>query len=424
MKRPAFSALFALLLAGALVYGVAQLFTLRFEQGDVYPPYSTLRADPLGAKAFYEALDELPGYEARRNFRPLVRLHPEKPVTLFYAGVTRRSLWGEEEFREFQSIVASGTRVVFAFSPEEAMETKYEPAKKEALPTEPKPDAAPLEDEKKPATPVVEEKKKDADEKKTDAEKKKEEEEKTHTLKFEEVATRLGFHFQRLTEKERNEKSKLAQLSDPKSSLEQELSWHSAAYFNDFKPGWRTLYTSDGRAVIAERSFGAGSIVLAGDSYFLSNEALRRERCPRLLAWLAGPPREVIFDEEHHGITEQANIASLARKYRLHGLVAGALLAVALFIWQSSAPFLPPAASRRLDLGIVTGKSADEGFINLIRRALAPKELLATCAAEWRKAFDPGGRSAKAAHLERVLAAERNPVTAYQTISTVLSQKK
>ena len=33
-------------------FGVLRLFRLRFETGDVYPPYSSLRSDPLGAKAF------------------------------------------------------------------------------------------------------------------------------------------------------------------------------------------------------------------------------------------------------------------------------------------------------------------------------------------------------------------------------------
>ncbi len=418
MKRPAFAALLALLLAAALVYGVAQLFTLRLEQGDVYPPYSTLRADPLGTKALYEALDELPGYEVRRNFRPLVRLHPAKPVTLIYAGVERRSKWGEEEFKEFQNLVASGTRVVFAFAPEEAVETDSEPPK---LPekTEPVP-----VDEAKDSAPPAEDKKNDANERKAKSDSKKADGETSTALVFHEVAERLGFRFQRLTVKDDDGERRPALLADASLPLEPQLSWHSATFFSDLKPAWRTLYTSDGKVVIAERTFGDGSIVLAGDSYFLSNEALRRERSPRLLAWLAGPPREMIFDEEHHGIVEQANIAGLARKYRLHGLVAGALLAVALFLWQSSAPFLPPAASRRPDPGLVTGKSAGEGFINLIRRALTPKELLATCAAEWRKAFDPEGKSDKAAHLERVLATDRNPVTAYQTISQVLSQKK
>ena len=49
-----------LFLAAGFVYGVIHLFALRFEAGDVYPEYSSLRADPLGLKGFYDALDELP----------------------------------------------------------------------------------------------------------------------------------------------------------------------------------------------------------------------------------------------------------------------------------------------------------------------------------------------------------------------------
>ncbi len=45
-----------LLLGGLFVTGLIQLILLRFESGDVYPPYSSLRADPLGCKALYESL--------------------------------------------------------------------------------------------------------------------------------------------------------------------------------------------------------------------------------------------------------------------------------------------------------------------------------------------------------------------------------
>ena len=392
MKRPGLTALLALLLAAALVYGIAQLFALRLEHGDVYPPYSTLRADPLGTKAIYESLAELPGCDVRRNFRPLVRLRPAKPVTLIYAGVRRQSEWGEEEFRELQSLVASGTRVVFAFTPEEALEKKEEPP-------------APIEKKEPAPVEAKDGEKKDADHKKTDEEKKKEEKEKRHALSFADVAEKLGFKFQRLIEKDGNAIPQPARLADPALPLEPEISWHSAAYFSDFKPGWRTLYASGGNAVVAERTFGTGTIVLVSDSYFLSNEALRHERCPRLLAWLAAPARDVVFDEEHHGVTEDANIATLARKYRLHGLVAGALLAVALFIWQSSAPFLPPPAMRRPDLGIVPGRSAEEGFISLLRRAISPSELLASAPRNGRNLSTP-------------TAAPRRPPTSKRSCAT------
>ena len=35
-------------------FGIWRLFVLRYEKGDVYPAYSSYRADPLGSLAFNE----------------------------------------------------------------------------------------------------------------------------------------------------------------------------------------------------------------------------------------------------------------------------------------------------------------------------------------------------------------------------------
>src|SRR5262249_53584427 len=51
----------------------------RMDEGDEYPPYSSFRADPLGAKAFYIALQALPNHPVKveRHFRSLDRLSRE-----------------------------------------------------------------------------------------------------------------------------------------------------------------------------------------------------------------------------------------------------------------------------------------------------------------------------------------------------------
>ena len=46
-------------------------------QGDVFPAYSSLRADPLGAKALYQALELLPGVSAQRHYRDVSKLADE-----------------------------------------------------------------------------------------------------------------------------------------------------------------------------------------------------------------------------------------------------------------------------------------------------------------------------------------------------------
>src|SRR5438046_9791800 len=85
-------------------FGLVQLLRLRFEGGDVYPPYSSLRADPLGAMAFFEALERMPDLSVRRDFSANTRL-PDGENTR-YLHMRARSLEWEsvppEEFRPIE----------------------------------------------------------------------------------------------------------------------------------------------------------------------------------------------------------------------------------------------------------------------------------------------------------------------------------
>src|SRR5687767_9409355 len=64
--------LIAIGLATAWCFGL--MMSRRFAGGEVYPPCSTQRADPMGAKALYEALDRLVGTTCERNFKRLGKL--------------------------------------------------------------------------------------------------------------------------------------------------------------------------------------------------------------------------------------------------------------------------------------------------------------------------------------------------------------
>jgi len=89
MLRQRFFNVAIIILAGAgFLYGIAHLFVLRFEAGDVYPPYSTLRGDPLGAKVFYESLNALPGIAVERNEKPLSKFSSNETASLFYLGAS------------------------------------------------------------------------------------------------------------------------------------------------------------------------------------------------------------------------------------------------------------------------------------------------------------------------------------------------
>jgi hypothetical protein len=68
------SAAFALALAAVFLGGLVALFNADFAGGEVYPEYSTLRADPGGSKLLFDSLAQLPGVTSTRNFMPLQNL--------------------------------------------------------------------------------------------------------------------------------------------------------------------------------------------------------------------------------------------------------------------------------------------------------------------------------------------------------------
>jgi hypothetical protein len=350
---------FALFFLGtaAFLYGIAHLFALRFEAGDVFPPYSTLRADPLGARIFYESLRALPDIVVERNVKPLQKFSAGEPTTLFYLGA-KSNYWRESEVQAFENLVSKGGRLVVAFHPvEKAPDRSWSVRLPEKSPAKsPSPSPSPEEPGGK-------------------------------LLDLDELAKRWQFQFGY------NERAlDTVAYNQIGSSLEPSVRWHSAMYFATVKEPWRMVYAIEGRAVIIERSFGSGTAVLASDSYFISNEAMRADRKPALLAWLAGNQRRFVFDETHHHVFEQPGVASLLRKYRLHGLIAGLLVLTALFIWKSAASFLPRDRADETAGGAIAGRDAYSGFTNLLRRGLPPRDLLPVCLAEWRKSSPQAAR--------------------------------
>ena len=101
------------------------------------------------------------------------------------------------------------------------------------------------------------------------------------------------------------------------AELPPQIKIHSALYFDDLSKDWRVLYEWDGHPVLVERNYGRGTVVLSADSYFFSNEALRKNRFPEVLAWVVGNNKKIIFDETHLGVEERRGVAGLARKYNL-----------------------------------------------------------------------------------------------------------
>ena len=219
------------------------------------------------------------------------------------------------------------------------------------------------------------------------------------------------------------------------------IPWHTTVDFDLTTPeaktaGWRALYTRSKRPVIVSRPFGTagGELILVSDPYFFSNEALRKEPQPALIATLIGPCRRIIFDETHLGIAENPGIMTLARRYHLQGTLAALVVLALLFLWKNMVSLVPPPPAGNTAGNYVPGRDSSEGFVNLLRRGVPARDLLGVCLTQWRTANAlPGGRAPSAeiaARLSAIAEAEavqplhrRSVVAAYHAMCAALKRR-
>jgi hypothetical protein len=104
-------------LLAALVWGLEQAAIAPLETGDVYPPYSSLRTDPLGAKALYESLAALPGLDVDRLYKQRTVLENRAAMLVLGVQPVGWSALHDETLEEYERLVANGGRLVIAFLP-------------------------------------------------------------------------------------------------------------------------------------------------------------------------------------------------------------------------------------------------------------------------------------------------------------------
>jgi hypothetical protein len=385
MKR--LPAIVFLLVLIAFGFGLVHLLNLRFERGDSYPPYSSLRADPLGSKALFESLDSL--VPTRRHLQSLSKLGEGRDTTLLWLGADASDTRFErEDYKRFDAFVRTGGRLIFAFHPV-ARKPLPNPfltrgttrGGRGGTPTNVPPVSSRQELEDLPGIPM--------------------ERHWDFALAHEELPKDELRHPVPV--------SALLLATNETPALPATLATHTTLFFEQLSPDWRIIYAratgTNEQPVLVERRFGRGSIVLAADSYPFSNEAMLKDREAALLAWFLGGKGNVVFDETHLGVSQSPGIATLARKYRLHGLFAGLLILAALFIWKNAASFMPPHDEQLAHErgGIIEGKDSAAGFVNLLRRSISPADLLKVCLEQWN-AHSASGRKPTPAKLEAMQA--------------------
>ena len=424
-----------ILLIISLLVGVVHLFNLRFQAGDIYPAYSSLRSDPLGTRAFYDSLNNFNEFAVQRNFYRLHSLEVGADDVWFYLGVgiPGNDQVSERISQDLDRLTESGGRLVISYLPVNKTNEKSPCGEKEDAGPDPPESSTANQNrkhdqarEKEPTTAPAD----DSDKLKDDRLKKNPSEDKLVSIK-----EHWGFGFSyhdNLPVKSKDQKYLILEATSQRPDLPAAISWHTNLYFELFDDRWQTLYSVDDKPVIIQRPMGLGTLVLCADSYFISNEALRSERHPQLLAWLLGRHSRIIFDESHFGIYKHPGVAGLLRNFGFHWFFVALVLLALLFVWKSAVYFVPPRPEDILSAAeVVSEKDSTQGLIALLRRNISDRKILQVCGQEWEQAFkkDKRIKSGAVEQMQRILQTEFNaskkqsdPVGGYRKIASLFKR--
>ena len=468
MRRAVFWSLLVSL--GAAFIGVfAFVLELRFSDGDIYPYYATTRSDPLGASALYEAFDRLEGVSVEANLEPLMRLRDlDEESTLLLLGLPREDY---EDLRTggdspvLEAVKEKGARLVITLHPE------LVPERFSRKKTEEEEDW--LERRRELRDRKIREER--GEEREGEEDEKDVKEEKQEKNRKGDADGESGGD----EGDEDSEDSEDSDLSDEEKELESRMNkalgrplyrvlgaeiadvkdferplegwetgrgrsidpggvpaalpfWYSQFRFENLAPAWRVAVSVEEDPVVIERRYGKGSVVLATDSYFASNEALHLGGDPEFLLWLVGGKSRVVFDETIHGSQVTGGAMKLIRRYRLQGGFFGLFVLVGLWVWRSSSSLAP--ADESIEWGFaegtsVAGEQADAGLIRLLRRTVPARQLIDQCL----RAFREGARVAISSEQEKAIASaiedhrqrprDHGAVETYRRIAEILRKR-
>ena len=366
MRRVSRSWALALVAAAVFLGGVIALFNREFASGEIYPEFSTMRTDRMGAKLLYDSLGRLPGVTVERNFLPFEFLPKDGATLILLAMNPMQVCWNDALLlRPVERIASRGNRVVVAMRID-----PDSPPQQEDFDRQEPPKGPGAKKNSKPAPPVEPP-----------------------------IKTRWKVSFQI--------------DSDPKNP--HPLSFGQAE-------GWRVREKAGSKTLAVERDFGKGSVVLMAESADFTNQSTVAMGRLRQVAGAIGPYPRIVFDEEHLGIAESGSVVGMARQFRLTGLALGLALCAALFIWRNASGFPPPEAVRSGER--FSGRTSQVGLLTLLKRHIPPADLAAVCWREWLSANRHEVTPERREQAEAIAAASAGrPVEAMREIQALLHAK-
>jgi hypothetical protein len=346
-----------LLSGGMLLAGAWGLYSTRYRGSDIYPAYSSFRTDRMGTKLLYESLNNISGYNVKRNFRPLneMRRKDIRGISLFVAGSFPHLFDIYGNFKELNDFVLSGGRAIVSFTSLENSQPDTETCKKcgKAINRE-KIKKAKRKEKITTITTITTVPEKD------------------FGVKLCSIPRALKLPAQ----------AKAAGLFTLPS-----IQVYSKNYFKVNKTEWKILFTLRGKPVIIERQYpGGGSLVLCADSYFFSNQNLAKNPGAKLLLYLIGRRHNIIFDETHLGAIKELNVVYLAKKYNLYPFIMAAAATLLLFVWRSlSRPCNVPDNSTAASGGKDSiNDFSDSSLVNMLKSNYSSREVMQACWDEFK----------------------------------------
>ncbi|MEX2578198.1 MAG: DUF4350 domain-containing protein [Verrucomicrobiales bacterium] len=389
MLKPRTWALLGLGFLGlVLAFGFAKILEHRLSEGGLYPHYASFRTDPLGTSAFYETLEGMDEFEVRRNLVHLTTVGGlDSDTTLLLLGYPRDGLddLRAPEDSPVMEAVEKGARLVISLNPGLVPEA-YRPVASDE-------EQGWLDRRRELRNERIRERGGEDDESEDAADEPIDSgfEKRMAESLGQRLTKKLGFDLAEVREFDRPEEGWETRPGETVSDEGMPAAlpeWRSQFRFRSEDEAWRDAVLVEGEPVVIERKYGDGTIVLASDSFFASNEALHAGAEPEFLLWLVGDRSKIVFDETIHGIRESGGAAKLIRRYRLHGVFLGLLVFVGLWAWRSASTLAP--GSEELDRGLVggtavAGEGTNAGLIRLLRKSVPRDALLGRCLDTWRK---------------------------------------
>jgi len=383
--------LFILILLGIFFIGMTRLFVLRFESGDVYPPYSSLRADPMGSKILYEVLKSFESLSVSRNYLPASKTPVDKETLLLSLGEYPGGVkyLPRSQFSDVENLARAGADVFIAFKPvtqtSHFWEHNEESGDDEQSETEPATES--------PGAETADDPESETD----DKTKEKEEELRKHYVSMKEHWG-LAFKYAEASGRHEGEVPVGPGMADKHRDagypdLPQNLAGITLSHFEVNDEAWKILYTVGEHIVMVERVFGEGRIIMSADTYFFSNESLWRDWSTPFLYWLIKGKSKILFDEYHFGLMESEGLMDLVNKYQLLPVLLSAFLVALLFIIRNATSLIPPQkiqGSVHQKNAVASTRGYFAGLTSLLRRHIVSNKILWVCFDEWIRSVTHG----------------------------------